>query len=117
MNEELNRRAEEAKTMMSETAGVDHHMKRLQDELHKMTARQLFEIFPFLPDAMEPNEIRHLGERINRHLNNLSEELKNFAYTVQGREVKYFLLFQHPCVPDFSSGERKPTKISGAIFS
>jgi len=88
MKDELSSRAEEAKIMMSETLSVDERMKRLQDELHKMTAQQLFEIFPFLCDAMEPNEIRHLGERINRHLHNLSEELKNFAYTVQGRVEK-----------------------------
>jgi hypothetical protein len=81
MNEELNSRAQEAKAMMKATLSDDQRMKRLRDELHKMTAQELFEIFPFLPDDMEPHEIRHLGERINRHLFNLTEELKNFSYS------------------------------------
>lgn len=88
MNDELNLSAEEAKAMMQETASVDQRMKRLQDELHRMTAQQLFEIFPFLSDAMETDEIRHLGERISRHLNNLTEELKNFSYSVKNRIEK-----------------------------
>jgi hypothetical protein len=88
MNDELKSSAEEAKAMMSETLSADRQMKRLQDELHRITAQQLFETFPFLADAMEPHEIRHLGERINRHLHNLSEELKNFSYTVQERMGK-----------------------------
>ena len=85
MNDELNQRADEAKKLLNETGHTDHKMKMLRQELHKITAEKLFQIFSFLPDRMESNEIRHLGERINRHLFNLTEELKNFSYTVQKR--------------------------------
>lgn len=63
-------------------------MLQLQKQLHALTAQRLFEIFPFLPDAMEPDEIKHLGERITRHMYQLSEELKDLAYRVQQRIEK-----------------------------
>ena len=85
MNDELRERADEAKKLIDETGSVDDKMKQLRAQLHQIAAGKLFEIFPFLPDGMEPDEIRHLGARINRHLFNLTEELKNFSYTVQKR--------------------------------
>ena len=80
---DINRWAAEMDEMMKQTGQVDQLMKQLQNDLHKMTAERLFEIFPFLPDKMEPDEIRQLGNRISRHLYSLSEELKNFAFTIE----------------------------------
>lgn len=80
---DINRWAAEMDQMMKQTGQVDKQMKQLQNDLHKITADRLFEIFPILPDTMEPDEIRHLGNRISRHLYSLSEELKNFAFTIE----------------------------------
>jgi hypothetical protein len=82
---DINHLAQQMKDMMTETAQVDQLMKQLQNDLHKIISERLFKIFPFLPDAMEPDEIKWLGERISRHLYSLSEELKNFSFTVQQR--------------------------------
>lgn len=75
------------KEMMQQTGDVDQQMKQLQNDLHKMTSERLFKIFPFLPDTMEADEIRYLGERISRHLYTLNEELKNFSFTIEGRKA------------------------------
>ncbi|MEO5569320.1 MAG: hypothetical protein ABIT08_09085 [Bacteroidia bacterium] len=80
---DMNRWASETKVMMDETLHTDEQMKQLQNDLHKITAERLFEIFPFLPDGMNADEIRHLGERISRHLYSLTDELKNFAFSVE----------------------------------
>lgn len=80
---DFNQQAREMKKMIDETLQVDEQMKQLQTDLHKKTAERLFEIFPFLPNQMEAAEIRHLGERISRHIHSLTEELKNFAFTIE----------------------------------
>lgn len=85
---DLNRWAAEVKEMMQQTGSVDEKMKQLKKELHKIIADRTFEIFPFLPDNMDPGEIRHLGERISRHLYSLTEELKNFAFSVEQRVIR-----------------------------
>lgn len=73
----------EAKAMMRSTQQVDEQMRILQRELHQLAAQRLFELFPKLSDEMDADEIRLLGERLARRIYDLTEELKNFAYTVQ----------------------------------
>ena len=54
----------------------------------KTMRRRICNLSLFIPSrylGAEPDEIRHLGARINRHLFNLTEELKNFSYAVQKR--------------------------------
>ncbi|MEP7170021.1 MAG: hypothetical protein ABI855_11675 [Bacteroidota bacterium] len=85
-NDQLNQWLDDAGNMISESARVDDCMKSLQKELHKEIAGKIFALFPFLPDKMEPEEIRLLGERISRHLYMLSEEIKNIAFTVECRQ-------------------------------
>jgi hypothetical protein len=82
---EMNQWSAEAKDMINETQQADKGMIKLQEDLHQIVANTTFYLFPFLPDKMEANEIRLLGERISRHLYSLTEEIKNFAFTVQKR--------------------------------
>lgn len=84
-NDGLKKWADDAQKMIDHTSQVDEHISKLKTDLHAIVSERLFEIFPFLPDKMEAHEIRFMGERIQRHLNNLSQELKNFAYSVQSR--------------------------------
>ena len=76
---------EQAEKMMQQSAGIDEGIAALRRDVHGRVAAHLFHAFPFLADAMEPEDIRLLGDRIHRHLHSLTEELANFAYTVQQR--------------------------------
>ena len=78
---------EQAEKMMLETQSTADAMAALRSDVHARIAAQLFAAFPFLADAMEPEEMRHLGERIHRHVHALTHELTDFAYTVQQRTV------------------------------
>lgn len=85
MNDELKDWADEAQKMIDYTNRVEECMKGLKKNLHAAISERIFEVFPFLPDKMGAHEIRFMGERISRQIYLLSEELKNFAFTVQQR--------------------------------
>jgi isocitrate dehydrogenase kinase/phosphatase len=72
----------------SETKQVEKKIKELQNSIHKMAANGIFDIFPFLPDNMEPEEMRYMGERVTCHLQELCNELTCMAYHVEDRTAK-----------------------------
>ncbi len=74
---------DEAKLLMQQTESTEQSMAALRPEVHGHITSHLFSSFPFLIDAMEPQDILLLGERIHRHLYVLTQELTNFAYAVQ----------------------------------
>lgn len=84
-NNEMQQWLNKAIVAINESGSVDIKMWQLQKHVHVIIASGLFEIFPYLPDTMDAAEIRYMGERINRHLQMLSAELKDLAYKVEQR--------------------------------